>query len=250
MPCPVGTSKRRLESELTTWIALIFIVGVGLLLIFNHDAGTLAGIDISDFARVSYYAAWLIVLLPLTIALFRGRLPGAVRDIAIWASFALILIAGYSYRSELFGIGQRVAGELLPPGTSLSVRTDVGDRHSVRLRRRPAGHFIAKTQVNGVRITMLVDTGASAVVLTQSDARAIGIDPAHLKYTVPVRTANGTTFSAPVRIQTLAIGPISLGGIDALIARPGALSQSLLGMSFLNRLRSYEFSGDFLTLRS
>ena len=235
---------------MTTWIALIFIVVVGVLLILNHDAGTIGGVDINDFARVSYHLAWLIVLLPLTIALFRGRLKGAVRDMAIWAAFALVLIAGYAYRGELFGIGERVAGELLPPGTSLSVQTRRGEGRSVRLRRRSAGQFIAKTQVNGINITMLVDTGASAVVLTQRDARAIGVDPSHLKYSVPVRTANGTTYSAPFRIQKLTVGPITLTNIEALVSRPGALSQSLLGMSFLNRLRSYEFSGDFLTLRS
>jgi aspartyl protease family protein len=109
---------------------------------------------------------------------------------------------------------------------------------------------VARTQVNGVPVTMLIDTGASTVVLKPSDARLAGIDVGSLKYSVPVRTANGTAFAAAVRLRRVAVGPIVLNGIDALVSAPGALDQSLLGMSFLRRLRSYEFSGEFLTLRS
>jgi aspartyl protease family protein len=66
---------------------------------------------------------------------------------------------------------------------------------------------------------------------------------------VPVQTANGLAYAAAVRLNQVAIGSIVLDGVDALVARPGALKESLLGISFLRRLRSYEFSGDFLTLR-
>jgi len=69
-------------------------------------------------------------------------------------------------------------------------------------------------------------------------------------HAVPVETANGTAYAAPIRLRSITIGPIEIQGVDALVAKPGALNQSLLGMSFLTRLRSYEFSGDFLTLRS
>jgi aspartyl protease family protein len=62
-------------------------------------------------------------------------------------------------------------------------------------------------------------------------------------------TANGRTVAARVRLEKVAIGPLDHKNVDALVAQPGALTQSLLGMSFLSRLRSYEFSGDFLTLR-
>ena len=71
-----------------------------------------------------------------------------------------------------------------------------------------------------------------------------------LRYSVPVQTANGTTYAAHVRLRNLTVGPISLDEIDALVAKPGALKENLLGMSFLSRLRSYEFTTDMLTLRS
>ena len=65
-----------------------------------------------------------------------------------------------------------------------------------------------------------------------------------------MQTANGTTYAAHVRLRNLTLGPINLTDVDALVAKPGALKENLLGMSFLSRLRSYEFSGDYLTLRS
>jgi aspartyl protease family protein len=96
---------------------------------------------------------------------------------------------------------------------------------------------------------MLVDTGATTVVLKPADAERAGIDLSTLAYTMPVDTANGTTFAAPVRLKSLSVGPIEVRDIEALVAAPGNLKESLLGMSFLKRLRSYEFSGDYLTLR-
>jgi aspartyl protease family protein len=96
---------------------------------------------------------------------------------------------------------------------------------------------------------MIVDTGASTIVLRPEDAKNAGIDVSKLNYRVPVLTANGRTVAARIRLDEVSIGPLDRKKVDALVAQPGALSQSLLGMSFLSRLRSYEFSGDFLTLR-
>ena len=68
--------------------------------------------------------------------------------------------------------------------------------------------------------------------------------------TIAVETANGSTFCAPVRLREIAVGGIAYQNVEALVAQPGNLKESLLGMTFLKRLRSYDFSGDFLTLRS
>jgi aspartyl protease family protein len=86
-------------------------------------------------------------------------------------------------------------------------------------------------------------------VLRPEDAKKAGIDVSKLSFTVPVMTANGRTVAARVRLDSVAIGPLQREDVDALVAEPKALTESLLGMSFLGRLRSYEFSGDFLTLR-
>ena len=76
-----------------------------------------------------------------------------------------------------------------------------------------------------------------------------GIATEGLEYAVPITTANGAALAAPVRLRVLAIGPIRLENVEALVAQPGSLNESLLGMSFLTRLRSYEFKGNYMTLR-
>ena len=232
------------------WIALTLLVIAGLALLLRGDTGSIAGYDPSDFAIAVAGVALLIFLGSALAGSYRGRAGQAVRDLLTWSGMALLLVAGYSYREELFSFGHRVIYELLPPGSALRSDTQIDGEHSVKIRRRPDGHFIARTRANGVALTMLIDTGASTVVLKPADAQRLGIETDKLRYTVPVQTANGTTYAAHVRLRTLTLGPISLNDVEALVARPNALKENLLGMSFLGRLRSYEFTGDMLTLRS
>ena len=230
------------------YVALGLLIVAGLVLILQHDAGTIAGFDNSTFAGIVTAVALLIYLGGGTLRRYRGQFGEAARDALTWAGIALILVALYSLRDDLMPFGQRVAGELVP-GMAVTVESNSPDNPAVQLRRQNDGHFIARTQVNGVMIAMLVDTGAGAVVLSAPDAKRIGIDTSGLRYTIPVRTANGVTHSARIRLNMVSIGPLSVSNVDALVAQPGNLHQSLLGMSFLDRLRSYEFSGDLLTLR-
>jgi aspartyl protease family protein len=179
------------------------------------------------------------------IGMYRGRLSQGARDLAIWLILGAILVAGYGFRNEF-----RQIGHLMPPGEAQSISRADGQEQAVRIRKRSDGHFVAKTEVNGVTVTMLVDTGASSVVLKPADARLAGVDVDRLTYSVPVQTANGTAYAAAVRLKRLSVGGITVDGIEALVAKPGTLGESLLGMTFLRRLRSYEFTGEFLTLRS
>ena len=231
------------------WIALTLLVIAGLALLLRADAGSIWGFDPSEFAIAVAGVAMLIFLGSSIAGSYRGRTGQAVRDLLSWSMVALLLVAGYSYREDIFSLGHRVVGELLPPGTALRSESQVEGERSVRIRRRPDGHFVVKTQVNGIAMNMLVDTGASTVVLKPGDAQRLGVDVERLRYTVPVQTANGTTFAAHVRIRSLVLGPINLNDVEGLVAKPGALKDNLLGMSFLSRLRSYEFTGDYLTLR-
>ena len=104
--------------------------------------------------------------------------------------------------------------------------------------------------MNGTRVAMTLDTGASAVVLTHDAAKAAGLPLEMLNYTVPVDTANGRARAASVTLDRLAVGDIVERSVPALIAQPGQLRTSLLGMSFLNRLESWEVRGDRLMMRS
>jgi aspartyl protease family protein len=225
-------------------------VVAGLALLLRADAGTIAGFDPSDFAVIVASVALLIFVASSLAGSYRGRPGQAIRDIFAWALVTVVLIGGYSFREEILGLGHRVAGELLPPGSALRPDAQVDGERSVRIRKRPDGHFMVKTEANGIMLSMLVDTGASTVVLKPADAQRMGIDVERLRYSVPVQTANGTTYAASVRLRNLSIGNINLSDVDALVARPGALKENLLGMSFLSRLRSYEFTSEYLTLRS
>ena len=232
------------------WISLLLLVVAALVLLLRADAGSIAGFEPSDFAMIVAGAALAIFIGSSLAGSYRGRAGQAVRDLLSWSILAVVLVGGYSYREELLSLGHRVAGELLLPGTALKGEPQVVGERSVRIRKRSDGHFIVKTEANGVSLSMLVDTGASTVVLKPADAQRLGIDVERLRYGVPVQTANGTTYAASVRLRNLAIGNIVVEEVDALVARPGALKDNLLDMSFLSRLRSYEFTSEYLTLRS
>ncbi|MGH6736582.1 MAG: retropepsin-like aspartic protease family protein [Methyloceanibacter sp.] len=232
---------------MTTWLAL-FILALAAMMLVSSDTGMIAGIDATTFGYVAFFLALLVYVSGGLVTRYAGGASAMVRDAVTWLALGLGLVTMYAYKDELVPIAARVVGELMP-GTAMTVEESANGLTEVRIRRRLDGHFTATVDVNGNPISMIVDTGASSIVLRPEDARKAGIDPDTLTYRIPVLTANGRTVAARVRLKEVAIGPLDRTGVDALVAKPGALTQSLLGMSFLSRLRSYEFSGDFLTLR-
>ncbi|MGE0699348.1 MAG: TIGR02281 family clan AA aspartic protease [Hyphomicrobiaceae bacterium] len=215
-----------------------------------HHLMEVLGTEAGELAALAAALALLVIVIPGALGGYRGRVATAFRDAVTWTLLGVVLIGGYSYREELGRIAYRIAGELSPPGAALSVEQRPAGERAVRIRRRGDGHFVARVSVDGASVQMLVDTGASTVVLRQSDARLLGVDTRNLRYSVPVQTANGLAYAAHARLGAVAIGSITLAHVDALVAQPGALKESLLGMSFLSRLRSYEFAGEYLTFRN
>ena len=114
--------------------------------------------------------------------------------------------------------------------------------------RTADGHFEVSANVNGTSVAFVVDTGASAVILTRDDAERVGIELADLYYRIPIDTANGRTTAAPAMLATIDIGNIRRYDVQALVARRGDLSRSLLGMTFLETLWGFEIRGDRLIL--
>jgi aspartyl protease family protein len=231
----------------TTWLAL-FILALAAMLLLANDSGTIAGLDSNVFGYVALLVALGVFVGGGMLGSYRGRAGTMLRDAVSWLALGLGLVTVYAYKDELLPIAARVVGELVP-GSAMTVEESSGGATEVRIRKRLDGHFTANVKVNGGSVSMIVDTGASTIVLRPADARKAGIDPDTLTYRVPVLTANGRAMAARVRLDSVAIGPLDRKNVDALVAQPGALTQSLLGMSFLSRLRSYEFSGDFLRLR-
>jgi aspartyl protease family protein len=95
----------------------------------------------------------------------------------------------------------------------------------------------------------VLDTGASSVVLTQEAAKAAGLPIEVLNYSINVDTANGRTRAAPITLDRLAVGGLTERAVPALVVQRGQLKNNLLGMSFLNRLESWEVRGDKLRMR-
>jgi aspartyl protease family protein len=231
------------------WLVLVLAALVGLFLLLSGSGGSLSDLGGDNIAYLIGGGALVLLYIVSLSHDYRGRAGTAMRHAAVWLGLGLALVVAYTYRGEIKEIAYRVAGEVVPPGHVLTVETGEDGERAVRLRRQTSGHFLARGSVNGAALSMIVDTGASTVVLKPADAERAGIDTRALSYTVAVSTANGTTYAAPVRLHSVAIGPLEVREVEALVARPGTLNENLLGMSFLRRLRSYEFSGDFLTLR-
>ncbi len=110
------------------------------------------------------------------------------------------------------------------------------------------GHFQADARVGGARIKFMVDTGASLVVLRETDAGHAGIRPAPVDYTARVSTANGTIKAAPAKLRSVEIGDITVFDVQALVLPDEVLPQSLLGVSFLSRLKRYEVANGRMVL--
>jgi aspartyl protease family protein len=224
------------------WILLLGLLAALLVLFARHDEGTVGGMLNEDFASLAVRIALLIFIGGMVLTLFRDRITQALEAALFWLVVALLLVLGYTYRYELRDVGQRLLAELAPGYAASRGRT-------VEIARGQSGSFPVTAQVNGARVAMLLDTGASAVVLTQDDAKAAGLPLEVLNYSVNVDTANGRTRAAPVTLDRIAVGAITERSVPALIAQPGQLRTSLLGMTFLNRLQGWDVRGDKLVLR-
>jgi aspartyl protease family protein len=110
------------------------------------------------------------------------------------------------------------------------------------------GHFVVDARVNGRRMQFILDTGASVVALRARDAAALGVHPVARDFTVEVRTANGSTRAAPVQLNMVEISGLNLHNVAAIVSPDEQLSENLLGLSFLSRLRRYEFSNGKMVL--
>lgn len=118
----------------------------------------------------------------------------------------------------------------------------------VQIVRGQSGEFALKAKINGVTAPMVIDTGATAVVLTYETAKAAGLPLELLEYDVDVETAGGHTKAARLTLDRLSIGKLVERSVPALVVPHGQMKTNLLGMSFLDRLESWEVHADRLML--
>ena len=179
----------------------------------------------------------------------------ALAEAMSWLTAALLVIAGVFYQGEIrsavglrLGYGQTVTAQ---PSVTSDSRTASPGRGaqpaapapapipsgSVRVRADSSGHFNATAYVNGDAIDVLVDTGATTVALTWEDARAAGLHIRESDFTLRSQTANGVALFAPVTLASVRIGDITVYDVRAAVARRGQLHRTLLGMSFLGKVK-------------
>lgn len=160
------------------------------------------------------------------------------------AILVMVMAAGWTYRDN---IAKTVVGFV----ADTSPIAAVADASlSTALPRRWDGHFRAGAQVNDSTIDMLVDTGASVVLLRYADAQSAGIDMSSLQFNVPILTANGKSHVASITLPEVNIGGVAVKNVEAAVAEPGMLHASLLGMSFLGEIEEAVIRKDRLILRN
>lgn len=175
---------------------------------------------------------FLILIASSSWGAFRARPGTALRYAGIWLALGTVVFAGYSLRHEFESLANRMAGELLP---GYAARQG----EAVILTAGEGGHFRVRARVNGRLIPFLVDTGATDVVLSPRDAERVGFNLGDLAFTRQYRTANGTVMGAPVTLDSISFGGLEVQNVRASV-NGAALGTSLLGMSFLSRLRSFK----------
>lgn len=152
-------------------------------------------------------------------------------------------------RQSLIVVGVATAAALLSAGWMRQLDTAPAAGTAVAEAPKAAdGHFWADADIDGRSIRLMVDTGASLVALTAADAARLGVAPAPEAYVQRLRTASGETRAAPVQLARVAVGPVVLEDVEALVVAEG-LPHSLLGMSYLGRLSAFEARQDALVLR-
>jgi aspartyl protease family protein len=212
-------------------------------LVFFHGQGEVAGLPPEQFASLVALGALALIISSWVVQEFRGQWMRGFQALVFWAVLIVGIAGLYGYRGELHEVAGRLLSEMAP-GEPV-----IGSGGEVSVARRMDGTFVVAGQVNDRDLRFIFDTGASAVVLSAESAQTIGFTPATLTYVVPVSTANGRTLAAPVTLDTLRVGSITERRVRALVARPGVLRENLLGMTFLERLASYEVRGSRLILR-
>ena len=166
---------------------------------------------------------------------------------------ALLLVAGvatYGDRTRLREVQHAFAAIENDVTGSISGRQHgLATPREVQIGRGHGGQFGVQASINGVMTSMVIDTGASSVVLTYETAKAAGLPLELLDYDVDLETASGHTKGARLTLDRLAIGKLVEHSVPALVVPQGQLKSNLLGMSFLDRLESWEVRADRLVLR-
>ena len=223
------------------WLGLFLFVGIlvwALFVLFPDQASS----DDDTYLEIVRLLGILALVSSGLVYARRIKFGEVVRNVSIWTGVAAFLLLGYTYRTELSGIMYRVGGELIP-GQAIPSRPN-----ELIITASGDGHFYVNGKANGKRVQFMIDTGASDITLSPQAASRIGINLKSLQFTQRYRTANGIGLGAPYWLKSFSIGSFGFAETKVSINK-SELSHSLLGMSFLEHLQSFEFQGNKLYLR-
>ena len=165
-----------------------------------------------------------------------------IRNIAAWSAISASVLLAYTYRFELYVIYNQVAGELIP-SKAVVIKDKI-----IAITKSSDGHFYAFGKANGVSLKFLVDTGATNIVLSPKDAKRIGVQFESLRFVEKYLTANGISYGAPYRLESMEIGNFVATDIKISINQAD-MDTSLLGMSLLKYFNSIEIRKQKLILK-
>jgi aspartyl protease family protein len=150
----------------------------------------------------------------------------------------------------------QMADKITPaPASASAVATVPADvppqsgTRSLSIPRDARGHFATEGRIDGQRLAFMIDTGASVVALNESSAARFGLRPTPGQYTATVTTANGTVKAARMRLAMVEVGDLIVRDVDAMVLPDRALSENLLGLSFLSKLKRFEYANGQLVLQ-
>lgn len=168
-----------------------------------------------------------------------------MRHVLLFAA-AVVIVSAYAARFADEATAPPPRAATVQPVTRAPEPTRWG--HSMMLDSDRQGHFKVEARVNGRQLNFMVDTGASLVVLRESAAAEVGIRPLPADYTATVSTANGKIKAARAKLDRVELGDITIFDVSALVLPDEALAQNLLGVSFLSKLKRYEYANGRMVL--
>ncbi|WP_409190955.1 TIGR02281 family clan AA aspartic protease [Bradyrhizobium sp. RDM4] len=161
--------------------------------------------------------------------------------------FAAIMIGLGTFMAQMADRMSSASATSVPLTVAVASNAPTGGR-SLSIPRDGRGHFQTDGRIDGQRIGFMVDTGASVVALNESSAARFGLRPSRSEYNATVSTANGTIKAARTRIAMLDVGGLVVRDVDAMVLPDEALSENLLGLSFLSRLKRFEYANGQMVL--
>ena len=162
--------------------------------------------------------------------------------------FAAIMIGLGTFMAQMADRMSSASATSAPRTTVAVAATAPAGGRSLAIGRDGRGHFQTEGRIDGQRIGFMVDTGASVVALNETSAARFGLRPSRSEYNATVSTANGTIKAARTRIAMLEVGGLVVRDVGAMVLPDEALSENLLGLSFLSRLKRFEYANGQMVL--